>query len=176
MAPARPAVRPAYTVTDAQIRGDYRYVLDRRWRECVRTGRVMGWIGLNPSTADGMTDDQTIRRMCDYAWREDFDGICVLNAFALRATDPEELARHGDPVGPHNDRWLTGLAEQAASGAVVVAAWGAHRFAAARIARVREIFGDAPLWCLGTTADGSPRHPSRLRADAPLVRYRWGEI
>lgn len=27
-------------------------------------------------------------------------------------------------------------------------------------------------YCLGTTKDGSPRHPLYVRADAPLITYR----
>jgi len=30
------------------------------------------------------------------------------------------------------------------------------------------------LWCLGTTADGSPRHPLYVRGDAPLIPWGTG--
>lgn len=40
-------------------------------------------------------------------------------------------------------------------------------------ARIRQVVAEVaqPLHALGTTADGSPRHPSRLPVDAPLVRW-----
>ncbi len=146
----------------------YRYVLNRRWHD----GPIMAWVGLNPSKADADTDDNSVRRMCGFAIREGCGGICVLNAHALRATDPRELRTHPDPVGPDNDWHLTGLAEGGRDGPVV-AAWGAHPFAAARCAVVYDLLVTAgvELWCFGVTESKAPRHPLYLRADAPLMRY-----
>lgn len=143
--------------------GAYRYVLHRRWDAA---GPVMAWVGLNPSTADASADDATIRRMSAFARREGCGGICVLNLYALRSPDPAALARHPDPVGPDNDSWLRGLAPDGP----VIAAWGAHAAAGARWPAVTELLAAAgiTLSCLGTTADGSPRHPLYVRADAPL--------
>jgi hypothetical protein len=149
--------------------GQYRYVLNRRWDGSLP---VMAWVALNPSTADGETDDMSIGRMCGFARREGCGGICVLNAFALRATNPAVLRRHPDPVGPDNDAWLEGLA--AAPDGPVVAAWGANAaqpWARPRRAQVLAILAPVPLWCLGLTADGEPRHPCRLDASTPLVRW-----
>lgn len=42
----------------------YRYVLNRIWDE---TKSTVVFIGLNPSTADEETDDQTIRKCIGYA-------------------------------------------------------------------------------------------------------------
>lgn len=72
-----------------------------------------------------------------------------------------------DAIGPENDKHLAGLTPDGP----VVACWGAHPFAAARAARVLEILGGVPLWCLGTTKDGWPRHPARLGNDTPLVPF-----
>jgi hypothetical protein len=144
---------------------DYRYALNRRW---AYDGPIMTWVGLNPSTADATVNDPSVRRMMGFARREGCRGICVLNAFGLRATDPAELARHPDPVGPENDRWLSGLTAETVDGPVV-AAWGAHRFAAARVAVVHDLLTRVPLVCLGTTKEGAPRHPLYVRGDTALV-------
>lgn len=155
-------------ISDDQV---YRYVLNRRW---AAAGPVMSFIGLNPSKADAKINDPTVHRMCWFAKREGCCGICVLNLHGLRATDPAELTRHPDPVGPDNDQWLSGLRERADG--PVVAAWGAHPFAAPRIARVLRLLDGVDLVCLGITAGGHPKHPlargrHRIPDDAPLIPW-----
>jgi len=159
---------------DAVISSDgrYRYVLNRRWD---RTLPVMPWVLLNPSLADGKADDNSVRRMAGFAMRERCGGICVLNCFALRSPDPAALQAALDagldPVGPDNDRWLTGLRDGGTEVPVVVA-WGAHHLAAAaRAPRVLELLEGLPLACLGRTASGAPKHPLRLHAGTALIPY-----
>jgi hypothetical protein len=146
----------------------YRYVLTRTWDQ---TARTMTWIMLNPSTADAMTDDATIRRCKAFARREGYGGMSVVNLFGLRATDPRALREHADPAGPAND-WFVRLHVQAAPCAV--AAWGAHGVLHGRAAEVGRMLAAIPgvrLECLGVTAAGHPRHPLYVRADAPLVPW-----
>ena len=167
-------------VTPAAITGDlfgtsgavlspdekYRYLLTRELGD----GAPLVFIMLNPSTADAEVDDPTIRRCIRFAARENAGHLVVVNLFALRATDPRELARDPDPVGPRNDEFIL---MHCGPGARIVAAWGAHPFAAARARTVaRMVAGSgARLECLGVTKDGHPRHPLYVRADAPLVPY-----
>jgi hypothetical protein len=53
-----------------------------------------------------------------------------------------------------------------------VCAWGsnARLERANRVASIMRNAG-ARLWCLGTTKDGSPRHPLYVRADQPLLEW-----
>ncbi len=139
----------------------YRYVLTRRWGD----GPVMTFIGLNPSTADADTDDPTVRRLVGFARREDCGSVCVVNLFALRATDPRALRASPDPVGPGNDAFL----RERTQAAYVVAAWGAHGALDGRAAEVRALLADVPLLCFARTASGEPRHPLYVRSDAPFV-------
>ena len=143
----------------------YRYLLTRRW-DVMRP--VMGWIMLNPSTADAFQPDPTITRCMGFARREGCGGIDVCNLFALRATDPRALAGHDDPVGPGNDDFLADLARLAEG--PVVAAWGAYGGASGRDGRVARLFAGVgvPLRCVGTTKAGAPRHPLYVRGDALL--------
>ena len=62
----------------------YRYALTRRWRP---NGETIVWIMLNPSTADGNQDDNTIRRVTRFSQDWGYQALQVLNLFAYRATD-----------------------------------------------------------------------------------------
>ncbi|MFI5614681.1 DUF1643 domain-containing protein [Amycolatopsis sp. NPDC051903] len=144
--------------------GAYRYELSRVWGDPTRLAR---FLMLNPSTADAGADDPTIRRCVGYAKTWHLGGILVHNLFALRATDPAELAGHPDPTGPDNDQWLTAPAPAA----VTVAAWGAHATLHGRDRHVRALLADAgvELHHLGDrTRDGHPRHPLYLPTTAQL--------
>jgi hypothetical protein len=79
------------------------------------------FIGLNPSTADEVEDDRTIRRCISYAKQWGYGGIIVANLFAYRTPSPAEMMVSTDPVGPENDRWLRDLAHQPS---LIVAMWG----------------------------------------------------
>lgn len=117
----------------------------------------VAFIGLNPSTADEMKDDPTIRRCCGFAKAWGFNAIVMLNLFAFRATDPKDMKAAADPVGPENDMVLTALAARAA---LVVAAWGnngLHRMRGVEVCRLIR-----PLHCLRLTSLGDPAHPLRL--------------
>lgn len=142
--------------------GAYRYTLSREWdttkiAPCKRTLTV---VMLNPSTADATKNDPTIRRVMDFAFSDLFSGILVLNLFALRATDPEELSRAADPVGPDNDRHLRfALADAVNTDLPVLAAWGARKIAAGRARAVASMVPGVRWVCLGTTKRGCPKHP-----------------
>jgi hypothetical protein len=55
---------------------------------------------------------------------------------------------------------------------LVIAAWGAN----VPFARDQDVlshhFAKAPLWCLGLTAKGKPRHPLYVRRDAKPMPFR----
>jgi hypothetical protein len=147
--------------------GLYRYELTRRWA----AGPLMTWVMLNPSTADAEVDDPTIRRCMSFAQRDGFPGIRVVNLFALRATKPVHLTHHPDPFGPLNRRYLSTAIEAAND---VVVGWGAWYGTHAIDLPLRfDVVGhaedvDVPVWCLGTTAAGAPRHPLYVRGDTSL--------
>lgn len=155
--------------------GRYRYRLTRTWD--VRSPSL-GWVMLNPSTADAALDDPTIRRCTSFAKAAGFGGITVANLFAWRATQPAELLTPDDPFGsPRNVEVLEALL---AEHDTVVAAWGA-KFNDIRRKRAG---GDHPktiramagrhgtrLVCLGTTKDGSPKHPLYVGSAQPFTPW-----
>lgn len=146
--------------------GRYRYTLEREWM----TGEgTCLFVMLNPSTADASEDDPTIRRCIGFAQRWGYQRLTVGNLFAFRATDPRKLVQVKDPGGPDNHLHLGRLAAEADR---VVAAWGAfpaagQDYLAAVLSEV-----DSDLVCLGTTKNGSPRHPLYVRGDFEPIPYR----
>jgi hypothetical protein len=147
--------------------GTWRYRLTRSWDADLPQ---VCWVMLNPSTADAEQDDPTIRRCIGFSQTWGYGGLVVVNLYALRATDPRELAAHPDPVGPDNAEHLVVAAEVSA---LVVCAWGAHSMARRREQIAAELLGcgSTPKCCLGVTRAGSPRHPLYLLTDAQLVPY-----
>jgi len=147
----------------------YRYSLTRRWAD----GPIMNVIGLNPSTADETTDDPTIRRCIALARRNGYGALIMTNLFAFRATSPTEMKQALEPIGIDNDPAIY-AATQYASG-MVVAAWGtqgAHVNRGRRVLELLRYTADVyPLWCLGVTRDGHPKHPLYLPNTANPIRY-----
>ncbi|NRR28852.1 DUF1643 domain-containing protein [Oxalobacteraceae bacterium] len=149
--------------------GQYRYQLTREPQQSYPTAGTALFIMLNPSSADAALDDPTIRRCRGFAKAWDCNGITVVNLYALRATNPADLWKHPDPVGPDNDMYLAAMIREYET---IVCAWGANA-KPERIVQVRKMFHrlSRPM-CLGTTKGGAPRHPLYIRADQPLVD--WG--
>jgi hypothetical protein len=104
------------TISECQ---KYRYELRRIWDS---SKPPVLFIGLNPSTADAETDDNTSRVCINYAKRWGYGGLLLGNLFAFRSTDQSALFTAKDPIGPDNDKWLRKLQSEAP---VVVCAWGA---------------------------------------------------
>lgn len=146
--------------------GTYRYSLTRRWSS---GNRVALFVMFNPSTADADTDDPTIRRCVAFARREGCDALEVVNCFAIRSPDPVLVRKWAsqwiDIVGPGNREHVRRAVLRAS---LVVCAWGSH---AVNTSPVPTIVAEADRWCLGTTKDGSPRHPLYVRADEPLTPW-----
>jgi hypothetical protein len=143
----------------------YRYVLNHDCTPLIcGSPRRIAWIGLNPSTADEISLDQTLAAVRRYSKRWGFSEIVMVNLFALRATDPRDLKRCSDPIGPDNDKHLLAevrLAER------VIACWGDLGGLCGRDRQVCERLRDlgVALECLLTNKNGTPHHPLYLRPD-----------
>jgi len=148
--------------------GKYRYLLRRAWdHNLPRATFVM----LNPSTADATVDDATIRsctRLCK-SWG--YGSFEVVNLFAWRATDPDELLKVADPYGPQCAEILEAAVQRSE---ITICAWGAHPFATDRARNVwSTIRALRPAaFCLGTTKSGAPKHPLYIKTGTMPVVYR----
>lgn len=147
--------------------GRYRWSLTRRWDADPLKPRL-GFIMLNPSTADAYSDDPTIRRCIGFARLWGFAGLEVRNLFAFRATKWEELKSAANPVGRRNDVAIRDSIERCQ---VIVIAWGAHGALHNRDRKVIDMIRGRQLFCLGMTEAGQPRHPLYVSAETPLVTY-----
>lgn len=151
---------------DAWISKDglYRYSLDRQWE--AGSGFV-NFIMLNPSTADANTDDPTIRRCMGFAQDWGFGGLIVTNLFAFRATNPKDMKKAKDPIGPS---WPDAVYKAAMDSEQIILAWGSHAQSEDR-ERLRKIID--PFWekayTLGYTRSGNPKHPLYLSKETKRI-------
>lgn len=140
--------------------GKYRYHLRRVWDE--QLPRIC-WIMLNPSTADYTQDDPTIRRCIGFAKAWGCGGLDVVNLFALRATNPDELktVSLSAAIGPDNDEWICRVAE-APEIVRVVAAWGRRGEYGGRD---REVLTTVRCQFEQVGESDYPRHPLYLKSE-----------
>lgn len=146
----------------------YRYLLTRVWDPA---GAKALFVMLNPSTATEVQNDPTVERCERRARALGFGAFRVTNIFAFRATDPRVMRAQADPVGPGNDaaiRASVGWADR------VICAWGGH---GAHLERGRAVEAllratGVPLFHLGLTKDGQPKHPLYIGYEVQPVA--WG--
>ena len=143
----------------------YRYTL---WREWAGRSRYVQFIGLNPSTATEVHNDNTLRRCIDFAQTWGFDAMVMTNAFAYRATKPDDMKAQDEPIGSDNDVWLK---KTAAGAALIVVAWGVHGSFLNRDKQILNLLSDFPLQTFGLTKEGLPRHPLMIAKNTPLIPF-----
>jgi hypothetical protein len=155
--------------------GIYRYRLSRWWGP----GPRLAFLMFNPSTADALVDDATIRKCMGFAQRWAFDGIEVVNLFAIRSREPENVLLTPDPLGP---AYWTHLYEAIEACTTVVAAWGCESTLKKLVSRPQlsthiNVVTDwarkrVPVFSLGYTRGGTPRHPLMLPYKTFAVPYK----
>lgn len=166
----------------------YRYTLRRTLTDAAKAGaavRTVVWVMLNPSTADDLVDDPTIRKVMHLSREHGYDELVVVNLFAARSTQPKHLIEMGDKArGDLNMVHIDAAFHEADA---IVFAWGAWwttnvskrrnlypglprlnvERLAAKIATPRGI----PILCCGKTKDRDPKHPCYLPNDTKLVPW-----
>jgi hypothetical protein len=159
---------------DAQFSADGRYRhLMRRWLGDEFPSRYVLFIGMNPSTADAEVNDPTCAREWSFALREGFSAMVKANVGDYRATDPKMLLAEG--IAACSEANIPAIRHAARDASLVVLCHGKLNKALAPAGRalVQALLEDkTKLWCFGTNADGSPKHPLYQRADAPLVPFQ----
>lgn len=151
----------------------YRTVLWREWDLRHDAPAYAMWIGMNPSTAVATKNDVTILREIDFTDRlTGLQRYLKVNVMDYRATHPGRLLTPG--LAPRSHRNLPEIRDRAASADIIVLSFGAidRRLRQYADETVKTLQADGrQLWCLGLTADGSPRHSSRLPKAIQLQRF-----
>lgn len=155
---------PLFVTRSAKFSDDraYRFFLDIVWDV---SKPMAAFIGLNPSTADELVDDPTIRRCRGFAESWGCGGMRMLNLFAFRATRPKDMLAAADPVGEGNDLdyFLTDVTGPR------VACWGRDGRHLDRGTLVGSTVKH--LQCFGRNSDGSPKHPLYLLGSTKLQAF-----
>lgn len=135
--------------------GNYRY---RLWRIWDKSRPLAMCIGLNPSTANGVKNDQTISYLINMLTRLNYGGFYMMNCWALISSDPKKLLDHrwNELICDWNDNMLTVTKAKCKD---VIFAWGGFKIVkeTGRDRELREMFPNA--LCFGFNRDGSPFHP-----------------
>lgn len=150
--------------------GLYRYDLFRRFAP----GPTVCWNLVNPSDADDVDDDPTVRKVQGFTERMGGGAFHIVNEFAFRTPKPKILKaahRSGvDIVGPRNDNAIVAAAKGAS---IIIAAWGANGDFLNRdqeTVRLLQKYGE--LHVLKLTKHGHPRHPLMLGYAHKPKRWR----
>ncbi len=140
----------------------YRYALWRIWDKS--KPKVM-FIGLNPSIADGITDDPTIRRIRGFVKLWGYGGFYMLNLFTWISTDPKGI-QQGINLTLASD-WALLTFENMVDR--IIFCWGSNKLAEWRASEVIERYPDALV--LGLNKEGSPKHPLYLPSNVKPLNY-----
>lgn len=157
-------------MTEEQMRGAYfsddrmyRYYLWRKWD--VKKPVIM-FIGLNPSTANEISDDPTIRRVVSFARSWGYGAVYMMNLFSFVTAYPEELLKAKNPVGD-NDMYLNVIGKMCSA---TVFAWGSFKEAKERAEIVMNMFPSAT--CLGINKNGTPKHPLYVAGKTSQMNFQ----
>lgn len=151
----------------------HRFLLWRIWSPA--PGALLGFVMLNPSTADETRNDPTTKRNMARARHLGYAGIVQANLYSFRSASPSKLKASGYPGGPASGgQNMYYVGQMFAACKDVVLAWGAHarpEDAAAFVRIVRQAPEPRRLLHLGLIKNGAPRHPLHTAYAAPLQEW-----
>ncbi|MBA7658592.1 hypothetical protein ES703_66551 [subsurface metagenome] len=144
----------------------YRFVLWRFWKDAPR----VLFVGLNPSTANELENDPTIRRCLGFADKWGYGGMYFCNLYSYVSTEPRLLSSE-EALHAAN---IPAITMAKSLSVLAIAAWGDGvelvengKSVAEHIRKLIE-----PSLCFGLTQKGNPKHPLYLPSEAELVDYQ----
>lgn len=140
------------------------------WRIWDMSKPLIMFVGLNPSTANEMTDDPTIRRLSrknGFTHKNGYGGFYMMNLFPFVTTYPEKLKAQMEFGGmlAENDHYLRQVSLNCET---IVFCWG-NFDTYGRDKEVMDMFPTAS--CLGVNKSGSPKHPLYLKGNTRFVNF-----
>jgi hypothetical protein len=149
---------------EADVDGDFRWSLKRTWS---RGKPRAAWLMCNPSTADGLVDDPTIRRVMAFSAAAGCGSAIVVNVFPLRTPYPADLwPRLGDLDEEAIRKNFDTIEAAVRKADLRFVAFGADPFKRAPELTVQAVrlFGlrqgiRSPVVALGVNSTGWPLHP-----------------
>jgi hypothetical protein len=161
-----------YDIYHSDQNDQWRYTLGRSG------ARPLLVIGLNPSTATQEKLDPTVTRVEKVAQQCGFDGFVMLNLYPVRATNPQDLPSKADPVAYERNLEDHRESRRSIPQSHLWAAWGETVVNRTYFLRARDTLHERlaqyqPQWRRfgELTANGHPRHPSRLNYAWTLEPY-----
>jgi hypothetical protein len=163
-------------IREASLSDGCRWYAKRAWG----AGPCALWCGANPSDADGLRDDPSMQRMMDFSLRNGFGSLVVINAVPHQSSQPDDAIAWWKRINwdngptPEAELWQRNINECVPlllATKTRIAIWGnclppeiIADFLECLACAVDADWGDdefAPVqWlCLGTNANGTPRHP-----------------
>ena len=145
----------------------YRYDLIRLWGD--PGGKIVGFICLNPSSADEIKNDNTVTRCINYAKKWDYDGMILGNLFGIRSGSSKGMKLVDKPIGMYNDYWLRRIIRMSD---LIIMAWGCNGHYKNRGRWVIDLIPQGKQYCLNQNKDGCPSHPLYQKASLKPIRFK----
>lgn len=140
----------------------HRYSLTRTWN--ASKGHVM-FIGLNPSTANELKDDPTIKRVTSFAKDWGYGGVVMCNLFTMVTAYPKELV-----IDEDIEVTKKCISNEIDKCGIVVFAWGNFKQAINRGKQISNWLKEG--YALQINKNGSPKHPLYVKSNVKLVKYK----
>lgn len=144
---------------------EFRHLLVWRWNTELP---ILYVIMLNPSVARAFLDDQTMKKVIQFARQNGFGGVAVANLCDWRSTDQSEAKRRGWPKSRHCDAIIRAFIEEATEPRTVLLAWGNGGPPLSGWLTGRARSPNVRFVTLGLTKPGKPEHPCMIGYDRRL--------
>ena len=166
-------------IKDATFSKDkrYRWMLSRTWNKALQQ---LLFIGINPSPADHIKDDATIRKLCYFTNKWGYGGFRVINLFSYVSTEQSELNRisYDEATGGKNFEYLT---RYCGTMTPVVLMWGDGKVVNPTYMEARKklfltyLYEESwsVMYTFRLTKNNNPGHPLYLPATTELKQVRW---
>ena len=134
-------------------------------------------VGVNPSTATNIKDDNTIKRVRNLSIQNGFDGFIMINLYPLRATCPDDLPMDLNcKLHDTNLEQIKKLFEQLEDFEICFAYGNIiskRKYLEKCKMDIENIIAeyDKKILCFGMTKDNNPKHPLYLKSGTKLIEF-----